>query len=206
MSDYRTIRNNVLIDIFRTGTLTAQANVAIQDAIKFYEGTAFWFNETRATAQTVADQPWYAVPADFVELVSLTIDINDDQYPLVNKPFEYIEERYVNNTADIGYPQVYAIYDEQIRLWPTPDASGWQLTFAYIRRLSDLSEEDDTNAWAVEGEPLIRARAEWYLATRILEEYQRADRVKQIEAEELQRLRSETTRRLTTGRVRKRRA
>lgn len=204
MATYRSVRNNILTDLFRVGTLTAQANTAIQDAVKFYEGEPFWFNETRATASTVSAQAFYGVPYDFVELVSLTITINGSTHRLLNKPYEYIEERHESDDSSLGYPQVYAIYDEQIRLWPIPNSSAWSLTFSYIRRFDDLEDEGDTNVWTNEAEALIRARAEGYLLTRILDEPDKAGRVRRIEAEEFTRLKGETNRRLMTGRPRKR--
>ena len=69
-------------------------------------------------------------------------------------------------TVYTGQPDSYAIYADQLRLFPIPDSAGpnngsYDLTLSTLAQLgpSPLVNDTDTNAWMTEGEQLIRAQA-----------------------------------------------
>lgn len=203
MTTYATLVNRVLDDLDRQGSLTSQAQSAIQTAIDHYEGTRFYFNQERATAQTVNAQEFYALPSDVLDIDVLSLTAGSNTYKLIRRTYETLEDWYLNSSYT-GYPTDYAIYNQQIRLYPIPDASTYTLTLSYAKRLSTLSSDSDSNAWTTTAEELIRSRADADMAFRILQNEKRAMGFKILEQEAYQRLVSESNRRLMTGRARKR--
>jgi len=204
MSDYATLVNRVLDDLDRQGSLTSQAQSAIQTAIDHYEGTRFYFNQERATAQTVNAQEFYPLPTDVLDIDVLSITYGDYTTKLNRRTYEQIEDWAVSAVSVTGYPTDYAIYNQQIRLYPIPNADGYTLTLSYAKRLSALSNDTDSNDWTTTAEELIRSRADADMSFRILQNEKRAIGFKAFEQDAYQRLVSESNRRMMTGRARKR--
>lgn len=198
MATFREVRNSILSDLNRTAAndLTAAAETEIRTAIAFYEKRRFWFLEARATTVTQAGQEYYVLPEDFRDDDSLVIAIDTFTYPLEKRSYEQIEHWADSNTR--GQPTDYAIYDQQIRLYPKPD-DAYTLTLSYVKQLSDLSNEDHTNEWMVEGEGLIRSRVEWTLFARKVKDFDAAQAAKVLEEEELSQHEKLTRARLMTG-------
>jgi len=205
MSTFGTVRNRILSDLNRTaaGDLTASCETEIQGAIAFYERRRFWFLEGRSTTETIVGQEFYGLPEDFRDQDSLVITVNSSTYPLQQQLYETIEAWFIQSTLYTGQPTDYAIYDEQIRLYPVPNGQ-YQMTLSYYRQLGALTAEDHTNAWMVEGERLIRSRVEWTLFARKLRDYDAAQVCKALENEELQQHERLTRARLMTGHTRRR--
>ena len=204
MSTFGTVRNRILSDLNRTSAndLTSSVETEINTAIAFYERRRFWFLEARATADTVAGQEYYALPEDFRDDDSLVIQAISNTYPLIKRTYEEIEQWFVQSSTT-GQPTDYAIYDEQIRLYPIPNAQ-YTMTLSYYKQLSALSGEDNTNDWMVEAEGLIRARVEWVMFARKIRDYDAAQACKALEAEELEQHEKLTRARLMTGHSTKR--
>ena len=200
MSDYQTLINRVLDDLDRQGSLTSQAQNAIQTAIDHYEGTRFYFNQERATAQTVNEQEFYPLPENVLDIDVLSITANGYSYKLDRRTYETLEDWHVSQDTYTGQPSDYAIYAENIRLYPVPDQDGYTLTLSYAKRLSALENDDDTNDWTTTAEELIRSRADADMSFRILQDEKRAVGFKAFEQDAYQRLISESNRRMMTGR------
>lgn len=203
MSDYSTLVNRVLDDIDRQGSLTSQAQSAIQTAIDHYEGTRFYFNQERATAQTVNGQEFFPLPTDVLDIDVLSITVNGYTYKLDRRTYETLEDWFVQANTYLGYPSDYAIYNQQIRLYPVPNADGYTLTLSYAKRLDTLENDADENEWTGVAEELIRSRADADISFRILQDEKRAVGFKAFEQDAYQRLVSESNRRMMTGRARK---
>jgi len=204
MSDFGTVRNRILSDLNRTSSndLTSTAETEINSAIAFYEKRRFWFLEGRTSTYTVDGQEYYALPDDFRDDDSLVVNASGTTYPLIKRPYSVLESWYTQSTSK-GTPSDYAIYDEQIRLYPIPNGA-YQMTLSYYKELPTLSAASDTNAWMTEGEGLIRARVEWVLNVRKLHDYDAAQACRELEAEELAQHERITRARLMTGKTRKR--
>jgi len=162
MSTYGTMQSRIASDLNRTD-LTTNIRSAIQDAISFYSGTRFWFNEARAsTAEsfgpTVNGTEWYDLPSDFQALDTLSATVSNDTYPLTQIDYEQSEALQMPSGLYKGRPWRFAIYRQQIRMVPVPDGA-YPLTLSYVKSLAALSADADTNAWMVAGEQLIRERA-----------------------------------------------
>jgi hypothetical protein len=84
------------------------------------------------TGNVSADNPYLSTPPDFLYPYSLFINSGTQQFFLVNKDANYIQEAYPFPAAR-GLPRVYAIFDKDtLLLGPTPDASyPVQMTFGY---------------------------------------------------------------------------
>lgn len=205
MSTYGIMQDRIADELHRTD-LTSQIQLAIISAIQHYESKQFWFNETRATASTIADQEYYELPLDFVEMVSLKLTDNGNIHTLTERTYEYIENA-MTNTSYTGEPTDFAMYGDLLRLYPIPDAV-YTLTISYKKTLADLSATADTNAWMTNGEELIRARAKADLKCGNLED-ESAMQERQLnypffnsqERSVYMRLVSEATQRASSGRL-----
>ena len=62
-----------------------------------------------------------------------------------------MEDWFVQSATYTGYPTDYALYDEQIRLYPIPNGT-YTLTLSYQKQLDGLAGEADTNEWMIDGE------------------------------------------------------
>ena len=173
--------------------LTAQAQNAIQSAIKFYQKKPFWFNEEIATASTADGTQYYALPSDFVVERSMTISDSTTTYPLPRRSHIQLDEWYISGST--GWPSDYSLYEEQIRLYPIPNDT-YTMTISYVKSLDELANPEDTNAWMVEGEELIRSRAEYDICMRILRKADWAEFYKVMENESFRNIESATTQRV----------
>ena len=202
MTTYADMYGRILDELTRSD-LTSQAKNSIQSAISFYEDTPFWFNDEIATASTTASTEYYALPSDFRRDRSLTCTVNGNAYPLKRRSQKTLDNWFINSTNYTGYPSDYAIYKEQFRLYPIPNGT-YTLTLSYVKQLSTLSADADTNAWMVEGEELIRSRAEYDLCMRVLKKPDWASLYKGLETEVLDNLKSASIPFQLTGYTRKR--
>lgn len=202
MANYATMYGRILSELTRND-ITAQAQNAIQSAISFYEDTPFWFNDEIATASTTNATEYYALPTDFRRDRSLTCTVNGNAYPLKRRSQKTLDNWFINSTNYTGYPSDYSIYKEQFRLYPIPNGT-YTLTLSYVKKLSAISADADTNAWMVEGEELIRSRAEYDLCMRVLKKPDWASLFKGLETEVLDNLKSASIPFQLTGYTRKR--
>lgn len=198
MSNYVALKNRVLSELNRSD-LTAEASAAIQTAIKYYETRRFWFNEQRATQSTIQGQEFYALPGDYISYDSLVLRQSSYQYPLIQLSYEEIEEFVWSNPPSQGRPTHFALYANQIRLYVVPDATSSTLVLSYIRSLSALSADSDSNEWTRLAEGLIRGRAEKDIAATVLHDADLASVYAEFEAMELKRLNQQTLSRNFSG-------
>jgi len=155
MSTFGDMKTRIADELSRSD-LTTQIGLEILTAISHYENQRWWFGETRATASTVASVAYVAMPTDLLDEDSLTVTLNGTKYQLTRRAYDWIDK--VDSGQNPGQPSYFAFYQEQIRLYPIPDAV-YTLTFSYIKSQTALSLDADTNDWTNAGEALIRARA-----------------------------------------------
>lgn len=91
--------------------------------------------------------------------------------------------------------------DNQILLYPTPNDAYTMRIYAHYR-LPALASDSETNAWTDDAEELIRTHAKQLLYLDPLEDDQGAARMGVKIPELLAGLRSETSARMGTGRIR----
>jgi hypothetical protein len=202
MSDYGTMISRCLSDMNRTD-LTATVQSEIISAIDHYERSDWYFLETQTDITSTASTEYYNLPADFVKLDSLVITVNGNTYPLNRRTYGYLEDIFVRSTTYTGQPTDYAIYQEQIRLYPVPVAA-YVMTLSYVQTLAGLTTSTDSNAWTTTGEELIRSRVCSQVAARKLHDLDKAQTYRALEADALSDLRGLNMRRLMTGHSRRR--
>jgi hypothetical protein len=118
----------------------------INDAIR-YLATVFYFNETSYTVPggTVATQAGYNLPADFEQLLNVTVNIGGLLWQPKESPsrahFDALNVVPYNN----DYPQYWFIYNGKLNLYPTPATSGNVMVINYKKRVTDLAMADVDN-------------------------------------------------------------
>lgn len=195
MSNLGTMRDRIASELGDRTDLNTNILSAIQSAIKFYENTPLWFNEEEDTTDTVSGTASYTLPENFIELTSVTVESGTNQQTELKRiPQEAM--RSLELTSD-GEPRVFSIYREELKLYPTPNAT-YELTLCYLRELDDISAASDTNAWMVEGEELIRMHAKQDVRMNVLNLPENADWTRR-EAAVLRQLKDRTRQMVATG-------
>ena len=171
MATYLDMRNRIADELANDGDITAaQINNAIKDSIKDYEADGFWFNQKVATFSTVAAQELYGAAAladipNMVRISSMRIPLTDGIGSIEGVANETIED--VQDGSVTGTPRLYSRFENQIRLYPIPDAVQ-SIKVSYIYKLAELSADGDDNAWTSDCEELIRQAAKKRLCANIL--------------------------------------
>lgn len=186
-------------------TLSAEIILAVESAIKFYERKEFWFNSKVGTFVTVADQEYYgsAANTDIPNLVKINTPIkliaSGYKYDVYLVPFADIDALQDGNKS--GRPEMAAYFNEQVRLYPNPDAV-YTVTMSYQYRLTALSADADENAWTDDAEELIRQRAKMIIAADVLRDVDMYNAAKEFERDAYQALREETRARRSVSTLR----
>lgn len=104
--------------------LGTQITREINNAIRWYEYEKVWFSDsTMQTITTVQGQRLYALPANFLNVQTVRGTIGNYTYLMQPRTIQYIEEVDWGNNFWSSYPTDYAIWQNQIRLFPPPSAN-----------------------------------------------------------------------------------
>lgn len=214
MADVRTLGNMIdrIADELKRDDLgssaspgsVSAANIqnSIFDAIYEYQREHFFQNETVTSVATTQGVSTYDVPADFISMTQLDIIVNGTVYTLMIKSYEYIDTMdAISSSPTQGVPGWYAFYANQVRLYPTPNASTYSLRFIYQNKIPEPSGVTDTNWWTTTAESLIRNRAKWALNLEVIRDSNMAQLDKARENDALRKLMQETAMKLFTGGV-----
>lgn len=212
MSDFQTMKSRVSDELARDD-LSSQIALAIKDAIREHEGKRFFFNEKRFRLLTIEDQEYYALssltetdetPLDagvtLLEIDSVTLTENNQPYPLSERTQQWMDRMQSPATTTTSTPTDYAIYADEIRLYPIPDG-GYECIISGLARLKTLSADADTNAWMTEGDALIRHTAKKLLYRDVLRDAVGLQMAMTAEAEALAALERKTAAKIGTGRI-----
>lgn len=201
MSTYGAMQDRIQNELKRQD-LSAEVRLAINSAISHYQSNRFFFNTNRATRDTSSSQEYYGLPTDYISLDSVVLTQNDSTWYLDEESFDMME-RMATSPTHTGFPARYAVYQEQLRLYPIPDGV-YSMRMSYIRSLTAVSATSDTNAWFTTGEEMIRNRAKADLLRSVIrgqESFQEADVYQSIANDEYTRLRKETAKREVSGHI-----
>lgn len=184
--------------------ITAVAQDAINSAIRFYAGQRFWFNEERWTATSATSVEFYSLPPNFRDVDTINITVDQNRYTLLRRQWSYLEDIARNTQNYRGYPTDYCIYRNELRLYPIPQGE-YVMELSGQADLADLSADAASNPWMVHGEELIRSRACADVLETYTQDYDnpRIQVYRSREADNFQRLRMESNKRLSTGRLRR---
>lgn len=144
MSAYSEVQDRINSDYLNRTTFGAETKRAIQAAIRHYERRRWNFNET-STALTAASSIGYvALPSNFLVLDDLRITIDGSGLDMIREDPQTIRD--MNTAPTFGQPTHYALYQNRVNFFPVPD-SAYSTPLYYIKSLSVLSADTDTNAW-----------------------------------------------------------
>jgi len=205
MTTLATLKADIADDLAR-GDLTSQIADAITRAIEYFQPTRFWFNETRdETWDTVIAQPRYSSTADtaipkFVTLDELFITVGGQNRPLRRiSPARF--ELLTDNSASQGEPYSYTYFDITFGLYPIPDAVYTVRPLGHIKKDAPPSDAEANNVWMTHGYQLIRSRVVSEIALKKIRDYDLARAFQVSESIELDRLITETSKRIAAGQI-----
>jgi hypothetical protein len=92
------------------------------------------------TATITADAEYEALPADFLEAISLHLSIGGARYRLQVMGADALNY----NRPESGVPRLFAITGDGLKLHPTPDAE-YTLALEYYEKIAALSGDTDVN-------------------------------------------------------------
>jgi len=174
---------------------------AIVSAIEHYERQQMWFNERiNLNLVCTSGSPVIVPPADILMIRKLQYDQSSTQRLALDQ-IDYQDWADMSYTASTtGQPTSFAYYNDQILLYPTPNAA-YSMVLSYIARLPKLIANTDRNGWTDTCEALIRNRAKWDIFDNLLYMPDHAKRAKQHEFDALSMIEMERAQRGTTGRT-----
>ena len=144
MSTYLEVQNRVNNDYLNRSGFGSETKRAIQAAIRNYEYRRWTFNETATALTTSSSQSYVTIPSNFLVLDDLRITISGEDLPLDRQDAQTLRDWNTANT--FGQPTDYAIYQNRFEFFPVPN-SAWSVQTYYIKSLTVLSADSDTNAW-----------------------------------------------------------
>jgi len=178
MTTLATMRTRIAGEMIRTD-LNSEIDAAIKSAIALVEVNRYSFNEARLLLNTVAAQEFYALPTDLrtragaalatgedvIEIDAVTLRWASTGDPMMQVDDEWLEV--YNSTNNNGQPYCWARVDTSLRIGPIPDGV-YDLHILGTKKLATLSADSDSNAWMIQGERLVRAKAKQLIARDIL--------------------------------------
>lgn len=194
MSTYSALQNRIADDINRSD-LTSQIQQNILLAIQHYKNERFWFNEDNATALATVGSAQVAAPSDILRIDKLYIVISGKNVELIPKDLNTILEfRPTTN----GRPRAFCYYRNQFELDRQAD-QAYTLNLYYLKELTALSGNTDTNGWTTDGEDLIVFHAEKKLYANVIKDAAKAAIAEQQEIDALTAMRTMARARTSTG-------
>jgi hypothetical protein len=158
-----------IADDLARGDLSNQIYAAMNDAVRAYHLTRFYFNETRnSTFSTVAAQSLYTsadsadIP-DMFEFDDVQITVGGNVYSLEREDATVLEQL-IGSTASSGDPLSWAWANQGLLLYPIPNAVRTIRMIGAIQIEGPETPTTEGNIWMNEGYDLIMAHAKLSLA------------------------------------------
>ena len=179
MATLDALKTRIADEIARDDLATQIAD-GITTAIGIWEGERFWFNEKRFLLPTVAGQEYYgyttltstsgaALSAGEgpLDIDNFVVTSGSRFYTLTPRTHQWMDAYQLSAGSGQGRPNDYAIYADQFRLHPVPDAV-YSCTISCLASLLTITTGSASNAWTTEAEPLIRAQVKMMLYRDVL--------------------------------------
>jgi hypothetical protein len=204
MSTYGIMKSRIAREIDRAD-LSVEIAEAIQTSIAHYAKDRFWFNYGRkSTFLTVAGQRSYGV-ADDADIASMRRidDVLQTQQSCIRilRRVEPIDiDLMYDGSLSPNKPSCWAWIENQIHFYPLPDGA-YSTRLVGLYNLAPLSADNDTNAWMVEGEHLIRSCAKKHVAGHVMRDPDLAGSMGVAETMALEALVTETHKRTPRGKI-----
>jgi hypothetical protein len=136
-------------------TLADQLLIHIQRACEYYADEKFWFNALVASVSTVASTATVDIPTTFRRVDQVVIPSYDTELTentLGNMPIYPV----------YGLPNQYAYYNDQLTLYPIPNAV-YSLELTGLAAVAAPADDADTSIWTNQAQDLIVARTKMTL-------------------------------------------
>ena len=183
--------------------LAAQLTLTINGAISTFSNDPWWFNEQRVTSAMVMGATMTPIPAGWKIIQDLFVQVGGVRYGLRLLQLGEIESLY--SVPMVGQPTDYAVIGDSIYVWPTPN-QAYPLIWNLITEVTPpLIADTDSNAWSNAGQDLIVAQSKLRLYRDYLSANLQDPRIVQAKNqvdEAIENLRSQSNRRMSTGRMR----
>jgi len=205
MTTFATMVSRVRDELNRGTDHDTRIKQSIVSAIKYYTEKRFFFTTKRATSATADGVEYVALPSDFIEVDSLILTEDDQNDILMERTPRWIEQHKLQVSYE-SRPECFAVQDNELRLWPTPDDT-YSLLMTYHCELPEVSvsaSDAATNAWMTTGEELIRLHAKVDMLENVLrgaESIQEAQMLRAREQQVLAALVRRSRRQEQTGRL-----
>lgn len=204
MSTYGDMKARIADELSRTD-LSSQIASEIQSAIFYYQDDRFYFDQRRdVTFNTVASQEFYSNSdiTNFnllIDLDAVTVTVNGNRFNV--KPWPYPDLEMISvTTTTLGEPNYYAIYAQQMRLYPIPQ-QVYSVRLSGVFSLAAPVLDADSNAWTNDAEELIRARAKKKINLNYIKDTEQATIDQTSETEAYNGLINRTAKYLSTGQI-----
>lgn len=183
--------------------LADSLTLSIQQSIDYYAPQRFWFNEGRTTTTMTIGDEYTNLPSDLRFIDKVFLVVGNVRYRMIVREMTDIEALYT--TPIRGQPTDYAVFGTQIRTWPTANVA-YTLIWEYVKDVTalDYNDPNSSNYWTTQGYDLITARTKIYLLRDYLSAMETDPRYQLALDQEnsaYNRLKGETNRRLSTGRI-----
>jgi hypothetical protein len=186
MTTLADIQARIASDLTRSDLTSQIANV-VSDAIDHYQRYRFWFNVTRLQTFTAnpGQQAYTATDNSIIPNIIRIDALFLPQIPIAGAPilsiypldrFEPADFEVISASMGGGRPTAFTYIDEQILLWPIPDAA-YTLRLHCHYKLPPLVNPTDSNSWVTDAEELIRSHAKLLLYTDVLDDEEGAGRM-----------------------------
>lgn len=200
MSTFSQVKSKIKNELLPNGNssiLDTAVSNAIISSVKFYENHKFWFNEANTAIPSVAGSFEYSMASSIIAIDDIIINKNGSRYQT-----NQVNYKYLNHITDTdsgnGIPCTWSWYNNKLIFGDIPTEGSLTLSISFHRKFDVLPGSaggSSTNAWLVEGEELIMARAEIEVLEKLMKNFEFATIIRRQEAEILDSLikRSELT-------------
>lgn len=135
-----------LLDPNNTAVPSSDVAASINDSIRYWKSTEFWFNSKYADQTLTIEDGTITLPNDFycpaTKRGAFQIEYSNQRY-LLDKidPAQYSGVWFGNG---YGIPQAYARLGQSYEVYPLPDRA-YTLKCFYLKEYADLVNDADTN-------------------------------------------------------------
>lgn len=179
MSTYSELQQRIASDYLNRSDFGNEIKRAIKQAIRTYERRRWRFNETASSIACSAGQSFISLPSNFLALDYLQVRYSGVNTKLHQRDLSYILE--MNAASSTGVPSDFALRANKIELAVIPN-SAYSCSLYYLKSLSELSADTDTNSWTTGAhEDLIAYHATKLMWANVIRDPQKAVMFAQLE-------------------------
>jgi hypothetical protein len=155
-ADIKTRVSGRLLDPNNTAVSSADVAASINDTIRYWKSTEFWFNSKYADVTLTIEDGTIPLPDDFycpaTKNGGFQIEYSNQRYNLSKiEPTQYSAAWQDNG---YGIPQSYARLGQSYEVLPLPDRA-YTLKCLYLKEYADLVNDADTNDFTNNASRLI---------------------------------------------------